>query len=194
MTLDISADTVLSRRQNDSGASLSWASLSSGRRWYCAWTQPQDEWRALSELTIQGFETYLPLCVSRRNFDRAAVVPLFPRYLFAAFSADTDNWGAIQHTRGVSGLIRHAPGSPTPLPLGVVEHLQSRTSERGVVDDPGDAPARIPHGAAVSVTDGPMAGLAGIVTMSSAARCSVLCQLLGREVAVSVDPRHLTAA
>ncbi len=146
-----------------------------------------------------GFETYLPLHLTRRATDRRAIVPLFPRYLFVRLYPDSP-WGEILRHAGrtttgaVAGIIRHAPDRPTPLPPGVVEHLQSRTSERGVVDDPGDAPARIPHGAHVTVTEGPMAGLAGIVTMSSAARCNILCQLLGREVAVSVDPRHLTAA
>ncbi len=173
-------------------------------RWYCAWTHPTRERQATYEIQRLGFIAYLPLCLERLDLMRGhrtgtRIVPLFARYVFLILTPDSP-WGEILRHAGrtttgaVAGIIRHAPNRPTPLPPGIVEHLQSRTSERGVVDDPGDAPARIPHGAHVTVTDGPMAGLAGIVTMSSAARCNILCQLLGREVAVSVDPRHLTAA
>lgn len=199
MTLDTPAEAALSHGNNETDASLDSASSSCHGRWYCAWTHPTREHQAAREIASLGFQTYLPLCLTRRATDRRAIVPLFPRYLFLVIGP-SDPWGEILRHAGrtttgaVAGIIRHAPSSPTPVPIGVVEHLMSRTSARGVVDDPGDIPTRIPPGAAVSVLDGPMAGLAGIVTMSSAARCHVLIALLGRHVSVSVEPHHLTAS
>ena len=197
--LDIRADPVLSRNTNDSGVSLSPAPMSSGSRWFCCATHPSQELRAVAELANQHYRTYLPMHLahrSQRGLSITSIVPLFRGYCFVSFDPLRDAWGAIRHTRGVLALIRHAPDAPTPLPGGVIEHLQARTSSRGVVDDPGDAPAtpRIPIGGAVSVVGGAFDGWAGVVALSASDRCGVLLRLLGREVVVSLDPRHVRAA
>lgn len=185
---------------NDCGASLNSVSHSCGSRssprWHVAVTHPRAERQAVNEIEALDFPTYLPLCRTDLRLQRNAAVPLFPRYVFVGFDPDTDPWGAIMNTRGVLTLIRHALHRPTPVPWGVVENLQERTSERGVVDDPGDALAveRIPVGATVRVTGGALAGLAGIVTRSAAERCAVLIRLMGREVTASVDQANLVAA
>jgi transcriptional antiterminator RfaH len=167
----------------------------SGPRWFCVWTQPQAEYRALQNLIAQDWDCYLPLCLERgdrinRRPDR--IVPLFSRYLFVQMDPARDPWGSIQHSFGVGGLIRHAPDRPTPVPHGVVEHLLARTSSRSVVDDPGDAPrSDIPLGASVEVREGPMAGLRGIVTLSGPARCRVLLRLFAGTVPVSLPVSSL---
>jgi transcriptional antiterminator RfaH len=164
-------------------------------RWYCAWTHPNEERRALDSLT-NVWETYLPMHLSRgdrvnRRPDR--IVPLFPRYMFIRFDAVTEPWGSIQHFRGVGGLIRHGAQSPTPLPPGVIEHLIERTSCRGIVDDPGDnhAPANIPTGAAVTVVGGAFHGLRGIVALSAPDRCKVLLSMFRASVPVNVRTADL---
>lgn len=175
---------------NDCVANLNNATPScgsrSGPRWFVAITHPRQEKRAKEQIENQDFPVYLPMWLTG---------PLFPRYLFVAFDPDKDPWGAIINTRGIMALIRHAPSRPTPVPDGVVEYLESRTSSRGIVDDPGEAKARIlPVGTAVSVLGGGLAGLQGIVTKSAAERCAVLIRLMGREITASVDMANLVAA
>ena len=114
------------------------------RRWYCAWTHPNKEFVANRELLNQDFETYLPLHMERSG---QKIVPLFRRYIMIRFDPDRDAWGSIMNTRGVGGLIRHAPDRPTPLPDIAIAELMARTSARGVVDDIGNAgPQEPPHG------------------------------------------------
>jgi transcriptional antiterminator RfaH len=155
-----------------------------GARWYCAWTHPQEEHRAALELGKQGFGIYLPLHLDRQT---RRVEVMFRRYLFVRFDAAADPWGAIRSTPGVVGLICHTIGHPTPLPPGIVEGLVSHTSDRGVVDDPGDARAAIAPGSQARLLDGPLADLSGICQWSDDKRVRLLLSLLGREVVVTVS-------
>ena len=161
-------------------------------RWYVVWTNPQQEYQALRALNCRpltrGIETYLPLIRERRNA-KWVTVPLWPRYLCVAFDAEQDPWGAICRTPGVCGVIRHAPDAPTPLPVGVVEDLMARTSDRGCVDDIGDRAPDMPVGAAISWN-----GLDGIVTASAPNRIRVLMRLFQRVVPVSMAPEAVEAA
>jgi transcription antitermination factor NusG len=119
-------------------------------------------------------------------------MPLFSRYLFVSFDPTNDPWGAIQHSSGVGGLVRHAPDKPTAVPPGVVEHLLARTSSRSVVDDPGSTPRTdIPRGASVEVRGGVLDGLAGVIELSGPERCRVLLRLLGRMVPLNVPTTSL---
>ena len=197
--LDIRPDTVLSRGQHDRADGLVGPPMSCGSRWFCVATHPSQELRAVGELANQHYRTYLPMHLARRTvrgLDITSIVPLFAGYAFCRFDPLRDAWGAIRHTRGVLALIRHAPDAPTPLPVGVIEHLQARTSARGVVDDPGEADTTptMPVGAAVSVVGGAFDGLAGVVQMSSAQRVQVLISLLGRTVQVEIHPSRVRAA
>jgi transcription antitermination factor NusG len=188
---------------NDSDASLDPASLSCrcnpDWRWYCAWTHPNREHQAARELRLMGLETYLPLHLTRRNTEWRAIVPMFPRYLFIVMVPDTPWAEMLRQARStggaVAGLIRHAPDKPTPLPVGVIEDFISRTSWRGVVDEPEEEkPFEIEVDTPVSVADGPLAATAGIVRLSSSARCKVLMGMFNREIVASVETKNLVAA
>ena len=165
-------------------------------RWYCCWTHPNEERRAFDGLA-NAWETYLPLHLTpgnRVNHRPDRVGALFPRYLFVRFDAGTDQWGAIAYARGVGGIIRHGPRSPTPVSPGCVELLIARTSARGIVDDPGETTGRhvdIPLGAAVTVVGGAFHGLSGIVALSAPDRCRVLLSLFSASVPVNVRTADL---
>lgn len=147
MALDRHGRQVVDIAAHEIGTSLDTVPISSGRRpdgpkWHCVWTLPAREHLALQALTEQGWTTYLPLHWERRH---CRIVPLFRRYLFCLFDAQHDAWGPVRHSRGVADLIRHDDGQPTPIPPGIVEDLQARTSPRGIVDDPGSAPFPNPN-------------------------------------------------
>ena len=173
MTLDATTMPVIQPAVSDSGAILS-APLSSGSRWFCAWVHEDEEHRAAQHLANQAFQTYLPLHVERRSM----IVPLFPGYLFVSFDPDVDPWGKIRSTRGVGGLIRHGTIRPTAIHHGVIEDLMARTSLRGVVDDPGDAPP-------VGIAGGVKASWRNLGALSKQDRVAVLYRLFGAGVAES---------
>jgi len=113
-----------------------------GSRWCVIQTHPQAERWARANLIDQGYVVYLPLEALLRP-DRVlptmfleVVRPLFPRYIFVNLSP-TDPWGPVTHTRGVAHLLMTGQGLPARVPLGEIEALIARTSERGVVDDQG---------------------------------------------------------
>lgn len=152
--------------------------------WHVAATLSQQEHRAYNELCYQGFVAYLPLYLEP---DTRRIVPLFRGYLFVAFDPEVDQWRAILSTRGIWSLIWRSPERPASVPVGYVEDLMARTSERRVVDDPGvnaALPSIMPVGAPAEVVEGPLAGWRGLVAASNANRCSLLLSLLGgmREV------------
>jgi transcription antitermination factor NusG len=194
--LDNAAELRPTALRNDSEGSVASLRMSCGRhtgaRWYCVWTNPQREYHALQALVANRWDCYLPLTVARGSYRPDRIVPLFNRYLFVAFDQTCDQWGGICRTPGVGGIIRHGWETPTPLPRGVVEHLLARTSQRGVVDDPGSAPRTdIPHGASVEVRDGPLAGLQGVCSRSGPERVLVLLRLFAGVVPVSLPVTSL---
>jgi len=171
-----------------------------GPRWYVAWTEPQAELRATAAINARTpFATYLPLVRERDRSHRAGAppwhsVPLWPRYLCVRFDATQDPWGTVWRLPAIGGLIRHAPMAPTPLPLGTVEDLMQRTSQRGCVDDIGDRAPDMPVGSPVSLV-GAFQGVPAHVGAASAPnRLRVLLSLFARVVPVDCRPEQVEAA
>jgi len=159
-------------------------------RWYVAWTHPQRERRASAAITALGYQVYLPLHLTRTKCRHVAIVPLWPRYVLARFDAARDRWGDIAHLPDIGGLIRHGWHSPTPLPDAVVADFISRTSQRGVVDDPQDNPPAIPVGTEVTIPG----GIRGIVELSEPERVAVLYTLFQRTLQAELRPDQVEIA
>ena len=161
-------------------------------RWHVAATFAQSEHTAYAELLAQGYVAYLPLHLDRHN---CRIVPLWRGYVLVAFDAATDAWGSVRRTRGVRDLLTTAPGRPAPLPVGCVEDLIARTSERRIVDDPGVtvtlAPT-MPVGRLGRVLDGPLAGWQGVCTMSTERRVRLLLAVLGGSREVEFSQKSVT--
>lgn len=106
---------------------------SSRRAWYLIYTKPRQEVIAAENLTRQGFSTFLPLiAVKCRSSARCyrPTEPLFPRYLFIHFDADTDDWSPIRSTIGVYHLVRFGD-QPARVPGEMIETLRQQC-EAGV--------------------------------------------------------------
>ena len=176
MTLDASHISSLHTPQHEPARSLDTSAVSCGSRhgprWHCAWTKQGREQQAARSIVAAGFESYLPLHLERDGWKHVVIGPLFPRYVFARFSAEHDNWGCIPNLRGVCGLIRHGYDRPTTVPDYAIDELMARTSARGIVDDPGERPWKLP-GDDYSPIWVPMAGL------DAGARTRLLCRLFG---------------
>ena len=143
--------------------------------WYVVHTKPRQEGRALENLQNQGFTCFLPtMQVQKLRNQRVQVVtePMFSRYLFIQLDDQTQNWGPIRSTLGVSKLVSFGP-QPAKVPPEFVAFLQEappETLERMFA--PGDN---------VQVAAGPLQGLEGkYLAHDGDTRAFVLIELLGQ--------------
>ena len=157
--------------------------------WYVVHTKPRQEGRALENLQNQGFTCFLPtMQVQKLRNQRVQVVtePMFSRYLFIQLDDQSQNWGPIRSTLGVSKLVSFGP-QPAKVPPKFVAFLKEappETLERMFA--PGDA---------VQVAAGPLQGLEGrYLAHDGEARAFVLIELLGQpqKIAMAVGALRVT--
>ena len=163
--------------------------------WFVAHTQPHAETRAIANLHRQGFETYLPRYLKRRRHARKVDIvptPLFPRYVFIAIDLERQRWLSIRSTFGISRLVGQAD-APLPVPPGIVEGLMSRHDEDGFVRL--KAPPGLKPGDKVRVLGGAFEESLGLFEqMTDEQRITILLDLMGRKVRVTLDPALIAAA
>ena len=162
--------------------------MTSMERWYAIHTHPKGEVLAEANLRRQEFVTYLPRYLRRRRHARRtdwAPMPLFPRYLFVRMDVEQVRWRAIHSTFGVQHLVCHGD-KPAPLPESIVEAIQARHDDRGMVTI-GAEPPPFAKGEVVRLTEGALADQVGLFEgVSDDERVTILLTLLGREVRVRV--------
>jgi transcription antitermination factor NusG len=118
------------------------------------------------------------------------VAPFFPRYLFVVLDLMRDRWRSINRSIGVASLIMQGD-LPQPVPIGVVETLQSLMDGRGQLNF--EKSFRV--GDRVRLTAGPLAERLGICArLDDSGRVRVLLEIMGSQVPVQVESRHLVAA
>lgn len=147
----------------------------SHQAWYVVHTKPRQEVRALENLQNQGFHCFLPtLQVQKLRHQKVQAItePMFSRYLFIQLDDQTQNWGPIRSTLGVSKLVSFGP-QPARVPPEFIAFLQEapvETIERMFA--PGDT---------VQVASGPFKGLEGqYMAHDGETRAFVLVDLLGQ--------------
>ncbi|MDE3080197.1 MAG: transcriptional activator RfaH [Paracoccaceae bacterium] len=154
--------------------------------WYAAQLRPNGLNMALRGLARQGFELFLPKIRSNPKRVAGTVlpwVPLFPGYLFVRFDPERPAWRAINSTRGVTRLLGHAETGPRPVPAGLVEALQLRCNENGLLTTVED----LAPGDRVRLLTGPFSDLvAEIEAIAPDRRIWLLLDLMGRKTRVGV--------
>lgn len=123
--------------------------------WYLIQTKPNAHFMAYENLKRQGFDVFLPLIIKTtkkngRFLDTKA--PLFPMYLFMSTSIDPVPWKSVNGTRGVAKAVTF-DGIFRPINTRIIEGLQQRCNENGVVQHLGD----IGLGDLVKIERGPFA-------------------------------------
>ncbi len=152
-------------------------------RWYVVHAQPGAEGRAATHLERQGYRVFYPCyrkTIRHARKRMSTMAPLFPNYLFLGLDTSRDRWRSVNGTRGVVRLLTHGD-VPCPVPRGVVEALQDRTSADGAI-------AWVPCvGQAVQVMEGPFEDFVGMLArLDGTGRVCVLLELLGRAVSVTL--------
>jgi len=100
-------------------------------RWYLIQCKPRQDARALENLERQDFTCYRPMRAVARYRDgrtRADEESLFPGYLFIRLDRLTNNWHAINSTRGVHKIVRF-DGYPVPVPDKLIDSIRARLAE-----------------------------------------------------------------
>jgi transcriptional antiterminator RfaH len=153
--------------------------------WFAIRTTLRWEFRACSELTTRGIETYLPRCdATRRWSDRTKVIDqaLFPGYLFGLFPVAKRI--RVLEVPGVKQILG-VGNRPAPINAHQLENLKTLiASSKGVVSWP-----YLSQGQRIHIDRGPLAGVNGFVVSAEegALRIVVSLDLLQRSVAAVID-------
>src|SRR6266576_2280535 len=158
--------------------------------WYAAYTCANHEKRVAAELGAREVEHFLPLYSSVRRWkDRRVtlVLPLFPGYVFVLLAL-RERLRVVQ----IPSVVRLVGfnGLPTALPDTEMEIIRSGLSQSLRAE---------PHpfltiGRRVRMTEGPFAGLEGVLTRKKGnLRVVVSLKLIQRSVVVDVDAADVEA-
>lgn len=159
--------------------------------WYVAHTKPRHEHIAQENLLRQGYNVYLPLMKvfkSVRNRQEARFEPLFPRYIFFQSADARQSIAPVRSTLGIAAIVRFGQASAvlsqeTLITIQAFEASQNAADFEEISD--------FKPGKVVVVTDGPFAGLEGLVSRASGQRVMVLMQLLGKQQRLKFAPHQL---
>ncbi len=158
--------------------------LDAPRSWYALYTKHQHEKVVARNLACKGFETFVPLYESARNWkDRVQLVevPLFSCYVF--FKGDLERRLDIITTPGIYSLVSYA-GEPAAIPAAEMEGIRHAIQSGARLE---------PHpflkcGDWVRVKCGPLAGIKGIlVRKKNVCRLVLSVEMLGKSAAVEID-------
>ena len=151
--------------------------------WFALSVVPRKEKATAQTLRNKGYVEFLPMYSMRKRWsDRMKVVemPLFPGYVFCRFDPKIRlpilKVGTVM---GVAGLGK----TPEPIPDAEIQSLQA-VCKSGVEAVP------CPYltvGSKVRMTQGPLAGVKGILTEATENRIVLSVTLLQRSVSVRVE-------
>jgi len=156
--------------------------------WGVVFTKPQQEARAAIELTNQagrfspGFMVRFPLMHYERiknHKPEKVTCALFPRYIFALFDRDLDDWGCIRNTRGVSDILcnGHRPVVVRPQIMEAIMTYKAPeiVSQADQVFTPKQR---------VVVTEGVLNGLEGLFIGNNKQRTKAFLEILGKQIEI----------
>jgi len=159
-------------------------SCGANSQWFAVRTASGREKAAASQLEYKGYEGFLPLYRSKRQWSdrtKELELPLFPGYLFCRF--DFNDRLPILITPGVQ-LIVGLGKMPTPVSDAEIEALR-RVVASGAAAEPHDY---LTAGQRVRVREGSLAGIEGILLqVKNSWRIVLSVELLQRSVSVELD-------
>jgi transcriptional antiterminator NusG len=186
----ISALPVERAASSINGRMLNSRMINSVESWFALVTRPRHEKAVALALNGKGLETFLPLVQRHHQYARRSRhfdVPLFPGYLFCRFH--------ISHRLPVittPGVVQIVGAGASPIPINDVEiaSLQIATRER----IPAHPHPFLREGERVAITEGPLAGMEGIVvTEKDPLRIVVSIDLLQRSVLLEIAADRISA-
>lgn len=159
--------------------------------WFLVRSKPRQEAVALTNLTRQGYESYLPMFAAEKIVRRKQAIvqePMFARYLFVRLdtSGQGQSWSPIRSTIGVSELVCFG-SKAARVDETLIDMLREREAWQS--EQPKSLFA---SGDSVVIADGAFAGLQAIYQMNDAeGRAMVLLDLLSKPVAMKINAASL---
>ena len=153
------------------------------KEWFILQFKLNSHHKAKKNLTLQGFEVFLPLTdTTSRKLSRFINTsqPLFPGYMFVRFDRAECEWHKINNTYGVSRLITYNSILKS-IPTDLVDHLMKRYDLSGKL-----LPMqKLKKGDQVKILKGPFANFIATVEKYEAnQRIWVLMDLMGRKAKI----------
>lgn len=149
--------------------------------WTAVVTHFAQERRAAEHAHRQGFDYYLPETMNGARQER-----LFPNYLFVFI---TGQWRVLLGTRGIRRLILNNE-HPVRMPEREIAALRERENGKGLIE----LPPPFTPGQETTIVGGMFNGRRAIVKgMPAHDRVSVLLELLGRKVSLTLDKDMVAA-
>lgn len=171
---------------------MSRAAVVDDARWYAIHTHPRQEERTDNNLRLWRVETFSPKLKERRYNKYShkpiyLVKPLFPRYIFARFSASR-MLRNICYTRGVHSVVGFV-GGPAPISDAVIELIRSRVGEDGFVR----LSEELKTGDPVVIKGGPFESLMGVFEreLSDRARVEILLTAVHYQGHIIIEKEHV---
>ena len=113
---------------------------------------------------------------------------MFPRYLFIQLRDQTDDWGPIRSTLGVSTLVRFGQ-VPVRIPDALISSLREREDSDGIQVLPEKGHQK---GDRVRVAEGPMEGYEGLFKCKTGKeRVILLLQIAEKSVNIELDASQI---
>ena len=153
--------------------------------WYAVKVKSRCEVQTHNELSLRGFEAFLPLQrVRRRWSDRVKTLdlPLFPGYLFSKFQVE--HRVRVLNLPGVAHIVGAGP-EPIAIDEAEIRSIQTLVSSRTVLTPW----PYLQAGQRVAIDHGPLSGVEGIVVRAEDGKPRVVVSvtLLQRSVAAEID-------
>jgi transcription antitermination factor NusG len=158
-----------------------------GENWYALRTRSRHEKIVRDRLSSSGFEPFLPLARTIRQWSdrrKSVEMPLFSGYCFARFALEV-RYSVLQ-IPGIVNIVGTAIPEPIlPEELDAIKLLVA--SDRSC-----DPHAYLTEGVLVEVVRGPLSGLRGQLVRKAGRHCIVIrVHLIQQAVAVHIDAREV---
>jgi transcriptional antiterminator NusG len=151
--------------------------------WFAAQVAPRSEKKVATVLEYKGYQQFAPTYLLRKQWsDRIKIreEPLFPGYVFVRISGTT--FGSVCSTPGIIRILSFG-GRPVPLSDSEIDSVQ-RLTLRGKPQPTG----HVSGGDKVKISDGPFAGIVGIVRQIRKRDCLIFSlQLVSQSIYIEVD-------
>lgn len=163
--------------------------------WHILHASPNGEPQVCAFLGLNGIEAYAPRFAAPPRTRPGSIRDrhhrsVFPGYVFFKLGDGFADWDLIRWAPGVRRMLE-VDGAPGTVDDTIVDHIRRRVEERSL--RPTRAPFR--KGQPVVIESGPLRMVDAIfdASLDAPARVQVLVTLLGRPLAVEVDPAILKA-
>jgi transcriptional antiterminator RfaH len=164
------------------------------QRWYLAYTKPRQESIALTHLTQQAFDAYLPLYKKFKKTEQGPVAqfePMFPRYILFRPSTPEQSISVVRSTKGITTIVRFG-FEPALINDELVQRIRLLEEDRNHATL--QELSNLKTGQTVRLKHTALGNIQGLIQSVSSKRVAVLLEILGRPTVVQLEHHQVELA